>query len=88
MTKALTLCSLVCCLVVAVQWTNDCSPGVADVFKQTLARLEQLGATVVDVSLPDLDLVQVRSNWSKYHVTKLLHVRLDHVEAPSQACHL
>ncbi|WIA22970.1 hypothetical protein OEZ85_001331 [Tetradesmus obliquus] len=39
-------------------WANDCSAGVADVLKQTLSRLEVLGAAVVDISLPDLDLVQ------------------------------
>jgi Asp-tRNA(Asn)/Glu-tRNA(Gln) amidotransferase A subunit family amidase len=48
-----------CVLLLSVQWALDCSPGVADVLKQTMRRLEQLGATMVDITLPDLDLVQV-----------------------------
>jgi hypothetical protein len=46
--------------VAAAQWANDCSPGVSEVLSQTLVRLQQLGAAVVDITLPDLDLVQVR----------------------------
>jgi Asp-tRNA(Asn)/Glu-tRNA(Gln) amidotransferase A subunit family amidase len=42
-----------------VQWANDCSAGVAEVLQQTLSRLQQLGAAVVDITLPDLNLVQV-----------------------------
>jgi hypothetical protein len=51
----------------AQQWFRDCKPLVGDVVRKTLERLLQLGATRVDVSLPDLDLVQAGhiATWAK-----------------------
>lgn len=54
---------LLCCSGAAchLQWSNHCTPAVAEVTKATLDRLLKLGATKVDVTVPDLDLVQVRA---------------------------
>jgi Asp-tRNA(Asn)/Glu-tRNA(Gln) amidotransferase A subunit family amidase len=51
----------------AAQWANDCSAGVAEVLQATLRRLQQLGAAVVDITLPDLHLVQVSVNLRHGH---------------------
>lgn len=53
----LSLCLVV--LLLLLQWASDSTPGVQEVFKQSLHRLEQLGATIVDITLPELDIAQV-----------------------------
>jgi hypothetical protein len=41
------------------QWLEDSSVAVQEVLSSTLERLQQLGATVVDITLPDLEQIQV-----------------------------
>eukprot|EP00878_Enallax_costatus_P006485 GHUV01006799.1.p1 GENE.GHUV01006799.1~~GHUV01006799.1.p1 ORF type:complete len:531 (+),score=146.49 GHUV01006799.1:664-2256(+) len=40
------------------EWNAACAPAVADVVKETLSRLEALGATIVDIVLPEMELTQ------------------------------
>jgi hypothetical protein len=42
------------------QWLDESSVAVQEVLATTLERLQQLGATIVDASLPDLEQIQVR----------------------------
>jgi hypothetical protein len=46
-------------LLLCLQWLNESSADVQNVLAVTLERLQQLGATIVDVSLPDLEQIQV-----------------------------
>lgn len=51
--------SLCLAVLLLLQWANDSTPGVQEVFKQSLHRLEQLGAATVNITLPELDIAQV-----------------------------
>lgn len=56
----------------SVQWCFNCSPAVAEAMRTTLNKLLALGAQQVEVTLPELDLSQVR---------QLLPLQLCHVTA-------
>lgn len=44
--------------VMPLQWNAASTPAVLDVVKDNLSRLEVLGATVVEITLPELELTQ------------------------------